>query len=115
MRGRALFGVWLAAAAACGGGEASDPARPDAAPSAAPATSPSVVGRWQRVNSPDEWLEFGADGSFSFPGTDVRGRYRQQGAKVTLEVLPRGHGATLTLQDTLLVMEEGSRYRRAPR
>jgi hypothetical protein len=78
----------------------------------------TVVGRWQRVNKPDEWIEFAANGSFrgeSFTGTRVTGRYRQQGDTITLEMLPQGHGATLTMRDTLLVMEEGTRYRRASR
>ncbi|HET7463640.1 MAG TPA: hypothetical protein VFJ82_20465 [Longimicrobium sp.] len=78
--------------------------------------TPPVAGRWQRVDQPSEWIEFGGDGSFrsrSFTGTQVAGRYRQEGRKVTMTVVPEGHGATLTLADSLLVMEEGTRYRRA--
>jgi hypothetical protein len=83
---------------------------------AAPAAS--VAGRWQRVDQPSEWIDFAGDGSFrsrSFTGTEAAGRYRQEGATVVMDVLPQGHGATLTLSDSLLVMEEGTRYRRAPR
>lgn len=78
--------------------------------------TPAVAGRWQRVDQASEWIELAGDGSFrshSFMGTEVAGRYTQQGGKVTLTPLPEGHGATLTLADTLLVMEEGTRYRRA--
>ncbi|HEX8904807.1 MAG TPA: hypothetical protein VF771_08205 [Longimicrobiaceae bacterium] len=78
--------------------------------------TPSVAGRWQRVDQPSEWIEFGADGSWrsrSFTGTQVAGTYRQTGRKVTMTVVPQGHGGTLTLTDSLLVMEEGTRYRRA--
>lgn len=77
-----------------------------------------VEGRWQRLDQPSEWIEFGADGSFrsrGFTGTEVAGRYRQEGNTVTMDVLPEGHGARMTLTDSLLVMEEGTRYRRVPR
>jgi len=63
-------------------------------------------------------MEFGGDGSFrsrSFTGTQAAGTYRQEGRTVTVTVVPEGHGGTLTLSDTLLVMEEGTRYRRETR
>lgn len=97
-RGAALAALLLATA--CGHGAA------------------SVQGRWQRLDQPSEWIEFGADGSFrsrSFTGTEVAGRYRQEGKTVTMDVLPEGNGARMTLADSLLVMEEGTRYRRVPR
>ncbi|HYH80171.1 MAG TPA: hypothetical protein VEX86_10245 [Longimicrobium sp.] len=77
-----------------------------------------VEGRWQRLDQPSEWIEFGADGSFrsrSFTGTEVAGRYTQEGGTVLMKPLPEGHGARMTLADSLLVMEEGTRYRRVPR
>lgn len=81
-------------------------------------SAPSVAGRWQRVDLPGEWIEFAADGTFAgesaAAGTTIAGRFRQEEQMVTLTPLPEGRGAMLTLVDTLLVMEEGSRYRRVP-
>lgn len=77
-----------------------------------------MVGRWQRLDQPSEWLEFGADSSFrsrSFTGTEAAGRYRQHGDTIAVRILPEGHGGTFVLTDTLLVLEEGTRYRREPR
>jgi hypothetical protein len=79
---------------------------------------PTVAGRWQRVDQPSEWMQFRPDGSFrshSFTGTEAAGQYRQEGRTVTVTLVPEGHGGTLTLGDSLLVMEEGTRYRRAAR
>jgi hypothetical protein len=85
----------------------------------APAESaPPVQGRWQRIDQPSEWFEFDDDGTWrsrSFTGTEIEGRYRQSGTTVTLTVVPVGHGATLTVGDSLMVMEEGTRYRRVSR
>ena len=106
MRMRALVAL---AAMVIGAG--CDPEEP------AEATAP-VTGRWQRVDQPSEWFEFAPDGTFrsrSFTGNDVNGRYAQKGGTITLTVLPEGHGATMTLSDTVLVMEEGTRYRRTTR
>lgn len=100
--------VALAALLAAAGCEPQEPAE----------AVPAVAGRWQRVDQPSEWFEFAADGTFrsrSLTGNDVAGRYAQKGGTVTLMVLPEGHGARMTLSDTLLVMEEGTRYRRVGR
>jgi hypothetical protein len=85
------------------------------APADAP---PTVEGRWQRIDQPSEWFEFASDGTWrsrSFTGTEIEGRYRQAGSTVTITVIPVGHGATFTVGDTLMVMEEGTRYRRVSR
>lgn len=84
------------------------------------AAEPSVVGRWQHTAQPKEWLEFRRDGSFrarSFTGTEIfDGTWRQDGDSVTVTV-PNGHGGTLTVSDTLLVMHDAIRtkYRRIRR
>ena len=97
--------VALLAAAGCEGGVPVD-------------TASSVKGRWQRINQPSEWFEFADDGTWrsrSFTGTEIEGRYRQTGSTVTITVIPVGHGATFTVGDTVMVMEEGTRYRRVSR
>ena len=81
---------------------------------AAPAES--VVGRWQRVDQPAEWVEFGKDGRFtarSFMDTIlVRGAYQQQGTTV-VGTSTFGFQQKLELRDTLLVMHDGTKFRRA--
>jgi len=91
-----------AAAAGCGG------AAPD-----------SVVGRWQRADQPREWLQFEEDRTFTGRGftsdtTTVRGSYEQRGATVTARSV-QGHAGTLTVSDSVLVMQDGTRYRRVGR
>jgi hypothetical protein len=75
----------------------------------------SVVGRWQRVDQPTEWMQFEEDGRFtarSFMDTMlVRGAYRQQGTEV-VGTSTFGFQQTLELQDSLLVMQDGTKYRR---
>lgn len=99
---RTLLAVALVAAAAgcAGGGE------------------PQVAGLWQRVGQPSEWVEFRADGSFmgrSFMGTDtVRGTFRQAGDSVFTRST-YGYAETLVQHDTVLLMDDGTRFRRVAR
>lgn len=91
--------VALCAAAACAGG----------------ASSP-VVGQWQRTDQPREWLRFEADGTFTGRGftsdtTLVRGRYDQRGDTIHARSV-QGYAGTLTVDDGVLVMQDGTRYRR---
>lgn len=76
----------------------------------------SVVGRWERVGQPREWVRFDPDRTFtatSYMDTVViRGRYQQRGETVTL-VSATGRADTLTVRDTLLTMRDGTRFRRA--
>jgi hypothetical protein len=73
----------------------------------------SVVGRWQRIGQPSEWVQFAPDGTVmarSFMGPDtIRGTYTQDGTRVTVT---SNYSSTLTLRDSLLVMDDGTRYRR---
>lgn len=43
--------------------------------------------------------------------TPIRGRFQQRGAVVTATSV-YGHTRRLTLRDTILVMEDGTRFRR---
>ena len=89
----------MAAALACGRGQ-----------------PPELTGRWERVGQPREWVRFAADGTFTgrsyMDSSLVRGRYRRRGDTV---VATSGYGrsTTLVLRDSLLVMQDGTRYRRA--
>ena len=81
----------------------------------APSTG-SVVGRWQRTDQPAEWVEFAEDGRFtarSFTDTIlVRGTYQQSGTTV-LGTSTLGFHQRLELRDSLLVMQDGTKFRRA--
>lgn len=77
--------------------------------------SASVVGRWQRIGQPSEWIEFHENGRFtgrSFTDTHVRGTYEQRGTRV-IGVSEVGYRRTLELKDSLLVMQDGTRFRRS--
>lgn len=82
---------------------------------ACPESSPSVVGRWQRVGQPREWIQFTADGAFSgrsyMDTLLIRGRFEQRDSVVTGTSV-YGHTRRLVLRDTILVMEDGTRYTR---
>ena len=73
----------------------------------------SVVGRWERIHQPREWIEFDSNGTFmgrSFFDTSlVRGTYSQDGSTVSI---PGNHPRTLTLRDSILVMDDGTEYQR---
>jgi hypothetical protein len=75
----------------------------------------SVVGRWERKRDPtrgrQEWVQFDSDGTFvGGVGADtIRGTYAQQGATVTLT---GNYTVTSTLRDSILVMDDGTEYRR---
>ena len=76
----------------------------------------SVVGRWQRTNQPSEWFQFEHDNTFTARsyGLDtsvLRGSFAQRGTTVTV-TSKYGHTRTLELGDSLLVMEDGTKYRR---
>lgn len=75
-----------------------------------------VTGRWQRVDQPREWVRFDQDRTFTGRGfadtVIVRGRYEQRGDTV-IATSAKGHTRTLTLSGTLLVMQDGTRFRRA--
>jgi hypothetical protein len=69
------------------------------------------------VDQPREWVRFDADGTFTGRGfadtVTVRGRWEQRGATVT-GTSETGHTRTLVLRgDSLLVMQDGTRFRRA--
>lgn len=72
-------------------------------------------GRWERIGQPAEWLELRRDGTFqarSFMGTDtVRGTIAVDGDTLRLRST-YGHSGTLVLHDSILVMGDGTRYRR---
>jgi hypothetical protein len=76
----------------------------------------SVAGRWQRVDQPREWVRFDEDRTFTGRGfadtVIVRGRYEQRGDTV-IATSVKGHTRMLVLRDTLLVMQDGTRFRRA--
>lgn len=95
MRKTAVAAV-LAAAAGCGGGHAAE-------------------GRWERVGQPTEWVELRDDGTFlarSFMGTDtVRGTFQAAGDTVRLQST-YGYSGTLVLRDSILEMDDGTRFRR---
>jgi hypothetical protein len=73
----------------------------------------SVVGRWERIGQPREWVQFAPDGTVmarSFMGPDtIRGTYTQDGTTV---VVTSNYSSTLALRGSLLVMDDGTRYRR---
>jgi hypothetical protein len=75
----------------------------------------SVVGRWERkrdlTRGRQEWVQFDSSGTFvAGVGSDaIRGTYAQQGATVRLT---GNYNSTLTLRDSILVMDDGTEYRR---
>ena len=75
----------------------------------------SVVGRWQGVDLPKEWMQFDRDGTLTVrtytDSVPFRARYEQHGRTVTVRS-PYGNQRHLTLRDSFLVMEDGMRYRR---
>lgn len=75
-----------------------------------------IAGHWKRVDQPLEWVRFNEDNTFTGRGFAdtvlVRGRYEQRGDTV-IATSVKGHTRTLTLRDTLLVMQDGTRFRRA--
>ena len=78
----------------------------------------SVEGRWERVGRPDEWVRFDADGTFTgrsyLDSTLIRGTYEQRGDSVAA-ASTYGRASTLLLHGSVLVMEDGTEYRRAQR
>jgi len=99
---RRLGGLAVAAmaAAGCGGGAG------------------ALAGRWERVEQPTEWVELRRDGTFlarSFMGADtVRGTYERENGKVRIHST-YGYSETLVLDDSVLVMDDGTRFRRTGR
>lgn len=75
-------------------------------------------GRWERVGQPSEWVELRDDGTFlarSFMGTDtIRGTFTVSGDTVRVHST-YGYSGTLVLRDSLLVMPDGTRFRRPRR
>lgn len=75
----------------------------------------SVVGRWERTRQPREWIEFDSNGTFTgrpYLRSDsslIRGTYTQEGTTVTMT---GNYTRRLTLRDSVLVMEDGTEYRR---
>jgi hypothetical protein len=73
----------------------------------------SVVGRWERTRGQRAWVQFESDGTFmARVGSDtslIRGTYTQQGATITAT---GNYTRTLTLRDSILVVEDGTEYRR---
>ena len=78
--------------------------------------SPPVVGRWERIHDRPrgirEWVQFEPGGTFTAAvrSDSFRGTYTQQGETVTVT---GNYTRTLTLRDSILVMDDGTRYRRA--
>ena len=72
-----------------------------------------VVGRWERTRGQPAWVQFESDGTFmARVGSDtslIRGTYIQQGATVTVTA---NYTRTMTLRDSILVVEDGTEYRR---
>jgi hypothetical protein len=79
-------------------------------------SSDGVEGRWERVGQPAEWVRFAEDRTFSgrsyMDSSTVRGTYQRHGDTVRA-TSTYGRTRTLVLRDSLLVMEDGTRYRRA--
>jgi hypothetical protein len=77
-----------------------------------------VQGRWERVGQPTEWVRFADDRTFSgrsyMDTAEIRGTYQQQGDTVRA-TSTYGRTRTLVLRDSLLVMGDGTRFRRAAR
>lgn len=75
-----------------------------------------VEGRWERVGQPAEWVRFAEDRTFSgrsyMDSSIVRGSYERHGDTVRA-TSTFGRTRVLVLRDSLLVMEDGTRYRRA--
>jgi hypothetical protein len=73
----------------------------------------AVVGRWERTRGQPAWVQFESDGTLiARVGSDtsfIRGTYTQQGATVTVT---GNYTRTMTLRDSILVMEDGTEYRR---
>lgn len=96
-----LFRIWVSALILGVSGVACDRA------------TDSVVGRWERTRGQPEWVQFEPDGTvIARVGSDtslIRGTYSQQGATVTVTA---NYTRTLILRDSILVMEDGTEYRR---
>jgi hypothetical protein len=79
-------------------------------------SSGGVQGRWERVGQPTEWVRFAEDRTFSgrsyMDSALVRGTYEQRGDTVRA-TSSYGRTRTLVRRDSLLVMEDGTRYRSA--
>ncbi len=79
------------------------------------ARSQSVVGRWERIRDHprglNEWVQFETGGTFTAAvrADTIRGTYAQQGETVTIT---GNYTQTLTLRDSILVMNDGTEYRR---
>jgi hypothetical protein len=88
------------------------------ATSACQESAPTLIGRWQSTRQPREWLELASDSTFVAQAymdtTLIRGTYHQHGSTVTL-LSVYGHSGTLTLRDSILVMQDGTTYRRLAR
>jgi hypothetical protein len=78
--------------------------------------SAAVQGRWERVGQPTEWVRFAEDRTFTgrsyMDTTEIRGTYRQHGDTVRA-TSTYGRTRTLILRDSMLVVADGTRYRRA--
>lgn len=96
-----LFRIWVSALILVVSGVACDRA------------TGSVVGRWERTRGQRAWVQFEPNGTFiARVGSDtslIRGTYTQQGALVAVTA---NYTRTLTLRDSILVMEDGTEYRR---
>ncbi|HEY0154002.1 MAG TPA: hypothetical protein VGB92_18460 [Longimicrobium sp.] len=81
-------------------------------------TPAGVQGRWERVGQPTEWVLFAEDRTFTgrsyMEPAEIRGTYEQRGDTVRA-TSTYGRTQTLVLRDSLLVMGDGARYRRALR
>lgn len=77
---------------------------------------PPAAGRWERAGNPREWVELRRDGTFEAQGLSGRerlhGTYTQAGDTVTI-TFDNGNGGPIVFEDTLLVMRDGTRLRRA--
>lgn len=73
----------------------------------------SVVGRWERTRGQHAWVQFESDGTvMARVGSDtslIRGTYTQRGTTVTVT---GNYTRTMTLRDSILVVEDGTEYRR---
>ena len=83
------------------------------------AGGPDIVGKWQEVGEPEEFLEFSAGGEVSITDQDatVSGTWKMSGSQVTIEATLFGMTATMTGQvdgDTLRLEADGktTEYRR---
>ena len=73
----------------------------------------SVVGRWERTGGSRAWVQFESNGTFTArAGSDtslIRGTYTQRGDTVTVVA---NYTRKMTLRDSILVVEDGTEYRR---